>query len=204
MLQKTDMDRFMYLDIETDGIGSFRPPTQKIVQLGYVLGDKRVSIFNKEVNAVNPQVPHPYDPEYLSEHGVSLEEMMRTFLNDLRTCEYVVAHNAAFDLGCIKAELTRRRQSRATAEDSEKTTTTYDEVFAELLKKTIVDTMILSTPICKLKGKYGFKWPTLEELHVYCFDEKPKEALHDAVNDCLVTKRSLEFLVQSGKVPLVL
>lgn len=197
-----DDTKFLYLDLETDGIGSFRPPTQKIVQLGYIVSNKRVSIFNNEIVAVNPQVPHPYNSTFLSQNGVPFEEMMSTFLSDLKNCEYVVAHNANFDLGCLKYELTRRRKKGLTDETGGNTV--FDQVFEELMNKTIVDTMILSTPICKLKGRFGgYKWPTLEELHVYCFDEKPDETLHDALNDCLVTKRSLEYLVQSGKIPQI-
>lgn len=194
------MDKILFLDFETDGYGTFRPPTQKIVQLGYILGDKEVSIFNSDVVDVNPQVPHPFDADYLKTNGVPFKEIMEKFLVDLKSCEGICAHNAKFDLGCLKHELFSRCGGyyNEVLKDP-----LYGEVIKELLKKTIVDTMVISTPICKLQGKFGYKWPTLEELHVFCFEEKPDEILHDALNDCRVTKRSLEYLIESGLIPQI-
>ena len=40
-------------------------------------------------------------------------------------------------------------------------------------------TMRASTDHCKLPGRRGYKWPTLEELHRHLFDE-PIEGSHDA------------------------
>ena len=194
------MDKILFLDFETDGYGSFRPPTQKIVQLGYILGDKEVSIFNSDVDKVNPQVPHPFDADYLRTNGVPFKNIMEKFLVDLKSCDGICAHNAKFDLGCLKHELFSR--CGGNYNDVLKDPL-YGEIIKELLKKTIVDTMVISTPICKLKGKFGYKWPTLEELHVFCFEEKPDETLHDALNDCRVTKRSLEYMIESGLIPQI-
>ena len=192
------MDKFLYLDFETDGYGGFRPPTQKIVQLGYIMGEKEVSIFNSEIDKVNPQVPHPFDVKFLSDHGIPFDDMMRTFLVDLKECEAIVAHNANFDLGCLKNELC----TRCPGDTNVLKHPLYGLIIEELLKKTVIDTMVASTSICKLPGKRGYKWPTLEELHVFCFNEKPAETLHDALNDCKVTKRSLEYLLHSGLISI--
>lgn len=196
------MDKILFLDFETDGYGSFRPPTQKIVQIGYILGEKEVSLFNREVDEVNPEVPHPFDSDFLKKNGISFEDIMKTFLTDLQSCDAVCAHNASFDLGCLKHELFSRcggEYDRALKHPL------YGEVIKELLKKTVVDTMVIATPICKLKGKFksGYKWPTLEELHEFCFSEKPEETLHDALNDCRVTKRSLEYMIDTGLIPQI-
>lgn len=191
------MERPLYLDFETDGYGSFRPPTQKIVQMGYIFGIKEVSILNSEVSAVNPKVPHPFTAEYLSKHGVAFDEMMNTFLVDLRDCTSIVAHNAKFDLGCLKNELLNRCPENVNIYEHP----LYGEIINQLLKKTVIDTMLLTTSICKIPGRFGYKWPSLEELHEFCFHEKPRETLHDALNDCKVTKRSLEHLVASGLLP---
>ena len=41
-----------------------------------------------------------------------------------------------------------------------------------------------STEFCQLPGKYGYKWPTLTELHTILFNESFDDA-HDAASDCL-------------------
>ena len=44
-----DESRFLYIDVETNGIGDFRPPTQRVVQLAYIMGDIQQSEFINDV-----------------------------------------------------------------------------------------------------------------------------------------------------------
>ena len=53
------------------------------------------------------------------------------------------------------------------------------------VKNPLIDTMKETVKICKLEGNYkSYKWPKLEELYEFCFEEKPDIMLHDALNDC--------------------
>jgi len=45
-----------------------------------------------------------------------------------------------------------------------------------------------STEFCRLPGKYGHKWPTMDELHRILFGESFDDA-HDASADCLACMR---------------
>ena len=44
--------------------------------------------------------------------------------------------------------------------------------------------MLNTTKLCKIPGKYGYKWPTLSELHMFLFGNG-FEGAHDALNDVL-------------------
>src|SRR5512142_1858141 len=65
----------------------------------------------------------------------------------------LVAHNLSYDTGVIGSELVRSRRPLG---------------FLELPG---LCTMKGTTELCQLTrpGGFGYKWPTLEELHIYCF-----------------------------------
>ena len=42
--------------------------------------------------------------------------------------------------------------------------------------------MLSATDYCQLPGRYGFKWPTLQELHSTLFNES-FDGAHDALSD---------------------
>ena len=50
-----------------------------------------------------------------------------------------------------------------------------------------------SVDYCQLPGRYGFKWPKLEELYDKCFSEKLENA-HDALVDVKATYRIFQKL----------
>ncbi|MHA7056780.1 hypothetical protein ACWGOQ_0006140 [Aquimarina sp. M1] len=49
-------------------------------------------------------------------------------------------------------------------------------------------TMLTSTNYCKISGNYGYKWPTLSELHIKLFGED-FEGAHDASADIMATEK---------------
>ena len=60
-------------------------------------------------------------------------------------------------------------------------------------------TMKLSTDYCKIPGRFGYKWPSLSELHIKLFGEDFEEA-HDASVDINATERSFWRLKQVGVI----
>jgi DNA polymerase III epsilon subunit-like protein len=191
------MDKILYIDVETNGIGSFRPPKQRVVQLGYIIGNKEVSEFIKGVEEVNEKVPHPYNVEFLQRNGVDFKGVMLNFLEDLKQCTHIVAHNIKFDLGCLVHEMVTRSNGKNVYEDD-----TFKLIFDELNKKNLVDTMLETVNFCKIEGKYGYKWPKLEELYQHCFLKDPDVILHDALNDCKITRECFEKLSREGVLQL--
>jgi len=56
-----------------------------------------------------------------------------------------------------------------------------------------------TTELCQLPrpGGFGYKWPTLEELHRYCFG-RSYEDVHDAAHDLEACARSFFRLLEVG------
>jgi DNA polymerase III epsilon subunit-like protein len=82
----------------------------------------------------------------------------------------VVAHNLPFDENVIGAEFLRKG---------------LDIPFLGMRK---ICTMKGTTAYCRLAGPYGYKWPTLAELHWVLFGETLKE-IHNAEADVTACAR---------------
>ena len=94
----------------------------------------------------------------------------------------LVAHNFDYDRGVIGSELVRTRKPLG---------------FLELPG---ICTMKETTELCALPrpgGGTGHKWPTLDELHHYCFGYS-YEGAHDAANDIGACARAYFKLLEAG------
>ena len=59
--------------------------------------------------------------------------------------------------------------------------------------------MEASTDFCKLPGKYGYKWPTLAELHWALFNTEVLEQ-HDAAADVATCSKCFFELKRRGVI----
>lgn len=100
--------------------------------------------------------------------GVDLKMVLEQFAADLQQVKTVVAHNISFDEKIIGAEMIRKA------------------VPHDWHTKKQFCTMKSTTHICKLPGRYGYKWPTLDELYRYTFQNTFKEQ-HNALADIRAT-----------------
>ena len=106
--------------------------------------------------------------------------------------KFFVGHNISFDMNILAAEMHRLH---------------IDIGFVD---KPALCTMHDSTNLCAIPGKYGHKWPKLEELYGFLFPEKELSvtSLHDALFDIQITRECFFELAlsrgsfQSGKRPL--
>lgn len=176
----------LYFDTETNGVGTFRPAKQALMQLGYVMGDTQRSILVAGATSVKPGLPHDLTPEKCRAEGVSVREVMEEFVPCVEKASVVVGHNVDFDIGIIRHALE--------TEGHEDLLKRFDLA----LRGTPVDcTMNSTVTLCGLLDRRGLpKVPKLSELHVFLFGEQPSETLHDALGDTLVTKRCYEALVR--------
>lgn len=178
------IDEYIFIDVETNGIGSFRPPTQRIVQFAWIYNKKKKSFFVQDVSKVASSVPHVYDPPFLQENGIDFANGFENFLSDVKTARGIIAHNADFDIGCIINELFLRN---------------YSNDIIKLLQNTpVICTMKATTNLCKLPSTSSYtsyKWPKLIELYEFLFNESPNLTLHDALNDCIITKNCVEKML---------
>jgi DNA polymerase-3 subunit epsilon len=116
--------------------------------------------------------------------GEDLGQILSDFLRAIeRPGTVLVAHNLAFDLGVIGSEFVRMNMP------------------AGFLDLPGFCTMKATTDLCRLPRSwgYGFKWPTLEELHAHLFGgsyDRP----HDAGRDVEACARCFFELKRIGLV----
>ena len=119
--------------------------------------------------------------------GRELAEVLDEFLGAVeRPGTVLVAHNLDYDRGVLGGELVRQNKP------------------LRFLEMPGICTMKSTTELCRLLrpgGGFGFKWPTLEELHVYVFGHS-YEGAHDASSDLKACARSFFKLLQAGHYPL--
>ena len=122
-------DRIMCLDTETSGIMKLdkkhNPVSYadksydncRMLELSYVITDpsldnihlkRQMYIKNDEVinSEIALSINHISD-EFRKNNGIPFGEAYNTFMNDLRSCSFIVCHGAAFDLSVIASECNR-------------------------------------------------------------------------------------------------
>ncbi len=128
-----------------------------------------------EVHGITNEIAHA--------EGHDLKEVLNIFRSDLENVIHLVAHNISFDEKIVGAEFLRHNIDHS------------------LFEKKMICTKNESTDFCQLPGKFGFKWPTLAELHQILFNEG-FEGAHNAANDVAVTSRCFFELVKKEVITL--
>jgi DNA polymerase III epsilon subunit-like protein len=190
---------FLFFDCETTGLPEIRYFSPEvadkwphIVQLAWARHDGRGDLQAVRCHIVKPdgfEIP----PDSTRIHGISdaharrvgrgLAEVLDEFLEEAGRPETtLVAHNLDYDFGVVGAELVRTRRP------------------LRFLELPGICTMKGTTELCQLPrpgGGFGFKWPTLEELHLYCFGCS-YEGAHDAGHDIKACARAFFKLLAAG------
>lgn len=133
---------------------------------------------------------HGITNEISQTKGVDISLAMDAFIEDFYTSNMIVAHNLAFDLKIISADIMRILERFSDDELSSK----YKKFMNELEISTKMHcTMQESIELCNIKmtnanGKEYKKFPKLSELHDKLFQTTPNN-LHNSLNDVLVCLR---------------
>ena len=170
----------LFFDTETTGIPrNYKAAVSdlgnwpRLVQLAWLLiDDEGHEIASAEYIArpVGFTIPgdaariHGITTEIAAERGVDIGTILDAVVPDIGKASVLVAHNMAFDEKILGAELLRARRPNL------------------LEARQRQCTMLGSTDYCRLPGNYGYKWPTLQELHTRLFNE-PFEGAHRALVD---------------------
>jgi DNA polymerase III epsilon subunit-like protein len=188
---------FFVFDTETTGLPTARGrPAEdvavwpRVVQLGWGLFDEEGVELELHAPVIRPDgfvIPadavrlHGITTDLARELGVELRHALNDFIGSVKTARVVVAHNLEFDRNVVRAEIIRLG---------------LDD---PLRGAKGVCTQRGSTEFCAIPGNYGFKWPTLAELHSRLFGEPHMEA-HEAAVDlracarCFFELRRLKVL----------
>jgi len=175
---------YLFFDTETTGLPrNWKAPLSdldnwpRMIQLAwFVFNDKGEKIDSKDyiIKPENFTIPaesseiHGITTERAMAEGNDLTYVLAVFNDYINRADKLVAHNMSFDEKIVGAEFLRKN------------------INSRLFKKERICTMMSSKEFCALPGRYGFKWPTLSELHIKLFG-KDFENAHDAYSDITAT-----------------
>ena len=183
----------LFFDTETTGLPkNWKAPITdfgnwpRLVQLAYQLFDDN---GNKEIEGeylVKPNgftIPlaatkiHRTTHEKAFSQGINISNVLNDFKILMDEANTVVAHNLDFDEKIVGCEFLRLNLSNP------------------FINKHKICTMKSSTNFCAINGPYGYKWPSLSELHYKLFNTYFEEA-HNAMIDIQATSRCFWELVR--------
>lgn len=189
----------LFFDTETTGLPKdWRAPISdlnnwpRLVQLSYEIYTEDGRFYKKENLIIKPNgyiIPeasskiHMISTEKALKDGQEIEIVLNKLANDISFCDIVVAHNIEFDYSVIASECYRAD---------------INDIFEG--KKQIC-TMKESTEYCKILGNYGYKWPSLAELHFTLFNQSFFDA-HDASVDVNITAKCFWELIRVNIIRL--
>jgi DNA polymerase III epsilon subunit-like protein len=163
----------------------------RVIQLAWELLDDKLEPLSQGSYLVKLSTGVRIDPKAQNVHGISLDRLQRegedlgevltSFLAAMKQATHLVAHNYDFDSKVLGCEFIRQSGKNA------------------LQRKKSICTMKSTTDFCELPGPYGYKWPTLQQLHHKLFQEDFTGA-HDAATDVAATRKCLVELVGLGVI----
>ena len=178
------LSHYLVVDTETTGIpANFNSPITdldnwpRIVQMAWMAIDVDGNLISEKQYIVRPkgfEIPesataiHNISHDFALQNGQEIEYVLRDFISEIQSVEYIIGHNLEFDIKVIESELFR------------------EGVCDPFLDKTKVCTMKESTDFCAIPGNKGYKWPSLNELHLKIFSEEI-EGAHSALVDVRAT-----------------
>jgi|GEM_PF-182050 len=190
--------KYIVLDIETTGLPQSKynliEETSKwpfILQLAWTIVDENYNIvkeqnyyldYKGEIPSIASAINH-IDKQLILEKGVDTVTVLKEFLSDALSVDYLVAHNIEFDLHIIRVELYRNK-------------------FGKPLESIeTICTMKTSMFYVDAKKKDGsIKYPRLEELYQKCFKKDDSyrivSGLHDAGIDVSITTKCFVQLIR--------
>ncbi|MHC1777526.1 MAG: 3'-5' exonuclease [Lentimicrobium sp.] len=186
----------LIFDTETTGLPKnyYAPASEvdnwpRLVQLAWQIYDIEGKLLEESDNIIKP-TDFVIPDEATKVHGISnnralnsgkdLKNVLTKFRNLIEKADVVVGHNIEFDLNIIKAEF-----YRAKILDS------YESL-------EIICTMKSTTNLCKIEhAYYGYKYPSLNELHIYLFGTSVNGS-HNAQVDVYYTAKCFWKLRELG------
>lgn len=177
---------YLFFDTETTGVPkNYNAPVSdssnwpRLVQLSWILAQDNGNVISKKDFIIKPTgfiIP----PESIKLHGITmtrainegveLEFAISVFLEDVTKASILVGHNIDFDIKIVGAELYRLKIENP----------------LEGMKS--ICTMKSSIDYCAIPGKFGYKWPKLDELYKELFDCTFDDQ-HNSASDVLATMK---------------
>lgn len=177
----------VFFDTETIGTpDNYRAPMSdsanwpRMVELAWAISQDGETLEGQHARLIQPDgwaIPpeaeaiHGITTEDCQIHGMPASEVLAEILGVTSRAALLVGHNIEFDLAIVGAELYRIGLGDVA------------DLMAGQLRYC---TMRSGVELCRLPGRYGFKWPRLNELYRELFGREPKLA-HRAGADVQAT-----------------
>lgn len=190
---------YLIFDTETTGLPvSWKAPVSdvgnwpRVVQLAWEAFDAHRQKSGAWCSLIRPdgfKIPkeaeriHGISTETATRTGVPVKQALEGFSAALKSASVVIAHNFSFDGYVLGAEFYRLGAQN------------------QFSGKIQVCTKEATTEYCALPGPYGYKWPTLSELHFKLFKKNMREA-HDAAADTTTCAKCFFELERLGVIRL--
>ena len=185
----------LFFDTETTGKYDFKashtaPQQPYLVQLAMILDDlegNTIEEYETIIRVAEVNIPvsaaeiHGITTAIANAQGIDAKDALDKFDDFWQKSNRIVAHNIEFDKKVMKTAY-----HRAGMEGLFGITPTYC-------------TMHHSTDVLKLPGRYGNKWPKLEEAYRVLVDVEGFEGAHNALNDVRACRDVYYALRKLGK-----
>ena len=181
---KKEKEKLLFFDTETTGLPSdYNAPINnshnwpRLVQISWILTEENTNIISQKNFIIKPNgfvIPktssdiHRITTEKAVKEGLDLSIVLDLFDSDLKQADIIIGHNIDFDIKVVRAEMYRLKRTD------------------NLVGKNTICTMKSTTDFCKIQGKYGYKFPKLQELYTKLFGHGFEEA-HDSQADIFAT-----------------
>ncbi len=188
---------YLFFDTETTGLPlNWKAPVTdlnnwpRMIQIAWILCDNEGNRIEADDFIIKPEkfeIPreaskvHGISTERAINEGEDLKEVLNKFNELVERADFIVAHNISFDEKILGAELLRKK------------------IQSNFSRKRKLCTMESSTNYCKIRGRYGYKWPKLSELHIKLFGKDFEEA-HDAAVDINATEKCFWEMRKKGLI----
>ncbi len=193
--EKVTEQMYLVFDTETNGLPkNYYAPIHavanwpRVIQLAWALYDTNGVLLEYKVDLIEPNgwvvpsepfwVENGFSQDKSEEEGIPIREALIQFLQQVEMAQHLIAHNISFDYPVLSAECIRENLSSQN-------------------KPNRICTKEQSTEFCQLPGNFGYKWPTLSELHMRLFGED-FEGAHDALADVKACARCFFELKKLG------
>jgi len=190
---------YLIIDSETTGLPrNWKAPIAdlanwpRVIQMAWSLFDSANRPIESVTHLIKPagflipgdvQRIHGISTERALAEGRELPAVLQEFADAAARSDFIIAHNVRFDESVIAAEYLRLK---------------LPSPFAG---KRRICTMMRSTELCHIQGPYGYKWPTLSQLHQELFQTGYEEA-HDAGADVAACAKCFFELKRRGVISL--
>lgn len=188
-------ETYILFDTETTGLPKdYMAPASnndnwpRLVQLSWIMVDSELNIISENDYIIKPDgfdIPltssrvHGITNEIALQKGHPLNVVLQKFISDLKSSSKCIGHNIEFDKKVVASELLRNGMS---------------DIISEMPSEC---TMKAATNLCKIRTRYGDKYPKLEELYMFLFNSKFADA-HNAMSDIKATLTCYRELKRRG------